>query len=40
MQGLGGSWFRRMRGVFRQELKNPYVGPIDVLMIQEHHLGE
>ena len=27
-------------GVFRQELKNPYVGPIDVLMIQEHHLGE
>ena len=40
MQGLGGSWFRRMRGVFRQELKKPYVGPIDVLMIQEHHLGE
>ena len=40
MQGLGGSRFRRMRGVFRQELKKPYVGPIDVLVIQEHHLGE
>ena len=40
VQGLGGCKFRRMRGVFRQELKKPYVGPIDVLIIQEHHLGE
>ena len=29
-----------MRGAFRQELRKPYVGTIDVLMIQEHHLGE
>ena len=40
VQGLGGSRFRRMRGVFRQELKKPYVVLIDVLMIQTHHLGE
>ena len=29
-----------MRGAFKQELKKPYVVTIDVLMIQEHHLGE
>ena len=29
-----------MRGAFRQELKKVYVGKIEVLMIQEHHLGE
>ena len=33
IQGLGGSSFRRMRGAFRQELKKPYVGTIDVRMI-------
>ena len=29
-----------MRGGFRHELKKPYIDPIDVLIIQEHHLGE
>eukprot|EP00250_Pteridium_aquilinum_P022375 c25362_g1_i1 orf=3-2321(-) len=40
VQGLGGPHFQRYRGRLRQELQRCLVGgPIDVLMLQEHHLS-
>ena len=41
VQVLGGLWYKRMRGRLRLELQNVLVGgPIDVLLLQEHHLNQ
>ena len=41
VQGLGGHLFKRMRGRLRLELQTVLIGgPIDVLLLQEHHLNE
>ena len=41
VQGLGGPNFMRYRGRLRQELARCLVGgPLDVVMLQEHHLSE
>ena len=39
VQGLGGPFYKRMRGRLRLELQKALIGdPIDILLIQEHHL--
>ena len=41
VQGLGGPNFMRYRGRLQQELARCLVGgPLDVEMLQEHHLSE
>ena len=41
VRGLGGPRYLRTRGVLRQELQRCLVGgPIDMLLLQEHHLSE
>ena len=40
VRGLGGKNCRKVRSVFRQQLRKSLVGRIDILLIQEHHLNE
>ena len=39
VQGLGGPFYKRMRGRLRLELQKALIGdPIDILLFEEHHL--
>jgi exonuclease III len=41
VQGLGGDQCKRFRGRLRQDLQKCLIGgPIDIIMIQEHHLNK
>ena len=40
VRGLGGKNCRKVRSVFRQQLRKSLVGRINILLIQEHHLNE